>query len=215
MRLPLWILAAATLAACESQPELMNEIDPEPDTRRILLTFDELPPMPEYPEPHGGRLATVSAGDRDIRGEWRMNAGICREIGLVEMYAGPSGLRTALVLRLPEGDAIGTYPVVAADADFPTAPAALIAVQVYDEPDAFGFQAYSGELEITEFGDRLSGRFASTLREIRIDMLTHYAGTFEDIRIETLAADYCAEVGDSTFGLSSEDQPDTTTQSDR
>ena len=126
----------------------------------------------------------------------------------MEIYAGPPGLGTALLVRMPEGDPLGTYPVVAADADFPAAPVALIAVQAFQSPDAFGFQAYAGELELSAFGDRVSGRFTSTLREISIDMLTHYVGVFEGLSIEPLPADYCQSVQDFTL------VPDSATVSD-
>jgi len=203
-----WLPFAALALACGGQPELLNEIEREPDTRRTLLTVEELPPLPSYPSERRGRLVTQSAGDYDIHGAWEGRAGLCEEIGIMEIYAGLPGLGTALLLRLPDGDPLGTYPVVAADIDFPDAPAALIAVQVYQDPDAFGFQAFAGELELSAFGDRVSGRFTSTLREIGVDMFTHYVGVFEGISVEPLLADYCQAVLDSNLA------PDSATVSD-
>lgn len=198
-----WLPIAALALACGGQPELLNDIQREPDTRRTLLTVEELPPMPSYPTPRRGRLVTQSAGDHDIHGAWEGHAGLCEEIGIMEIYAGPPGLGTALLLRMPEGNPLGIYPVVAADADFPDVPAALIAVQVFQDPEAFGFQAFTGQLELSEFGDKVSGRFASTLREISIDMLTHYVGVFDGIPVEPLSTDYCQVVRDSTLASES------------
>jgi hypothetical protein len=115
------------------------------------------------------------------------------------MYAGPPGFGTAVFLRMPEGDQIGDYPVVAAAEEFPEAPAALIAVQVFNEPDAFGFQAYHGSFELTELGEEASGHFACTLREISIDILAHFVGVFEDIPVRHLDAEYCQTLADSAF----------------
>jgi hypothetical protein len=192
------VLLAALFLACGEQPKLLNEIPRVSDTDSTRMTVEELPPMPPYPRARGGRLVTVSAGDYDIHGSWETTAGLCGDLGVLEMYAGPSGLGTALILQMPEDDVLGEYPVVAATAVFPSAPAALLAVQVFDEPEAFGFQAYDGQLELTEMGEVVSGRFAMTLREINMDVLTHYVGVFENIPIEPLTDEYCAMLRDST-----------------
>jgi hypothetical protein len=122
---------------------------------------------------------------------------------MLELYAGPPGFGTAVLVRMPHENRVGEYPVVAAATDFPDAPAALIAVQIFDEPDALGFQAYDGTLQLTEFGDEVSGRFTSTLREINVDILTHYLGVFENIPVTSLAEDYCQALQDSTLASDS------------
>ncbi len=166
--------------------------------------------MPSYPLARRGRLVTQSAGDYDIHGAWQTQAGLCEQIGIMEIYAGAAGFGTALLLRMSEGDPVGEYPVVAAAADFPAAPAALIAVQVFEDPEAFGFQAYDGVLELTKLGDEVSGRFRSTLREISIDVLTQYVGVFESIPVAPLAHDYCQALHDSTLASDSAAVADST-----
>jgi hypothetical protein len=121
----------------------------------------------------------------------------------MEIYAGSIGNGTALLIRLPEGDPVGDYPIVAAAREFPDPPVALVAVQVFDDPDAYGFQAYHGLLELTEVGEAVSGRFTSTLREIGIDLLTHYVGVFESIPVTPLPPEYCRVLQDSTFSSDS------------
>ncbi len=143
MRQVYWLVIAAIALACSDQPELTNDDEPESETRTVLLTIEELPPIPAHPSARSGQLVVLSAGDYDIHGAWEGRAGICEDLGIMEIYAGPSGLGTAMLLRIPEGNQLGRYPVVAAAADFPDAPAALIAVQVFDSPDAHGFQGYS------------------------------------------------------------------------
>ena len=203
-----WLPFAGLVLACSGQSEVPNEIDGDPDIRRLYMTVEELPPMPEYPVVRSGSFVAQSAGDYDIHGTWEGHAGLCADIGVMEIYTGQPGLGTALLLILPEGDPLGEYPIVAAEFDFPDAPAALIVVQVFAEPEAFGFQAFSGELELSAFGDRISGKFASTLREIRDDILTHYVGVFEGISVEPLATDYCQTLRDSSLVPDSAAVPD-------
>jgi hypothetical protein len=193
----------ALVVACNEQPELLNEIPRVPDTDRTRLTAAQLPPRPSYPRPRSGKLVTISAGDYDIHGSWSTHAGICDQQGVLEIYAGPQGLGTALMLRMQSEDRLGEYPVVPAAAQFPSAPVALIAVQIFDEPDGLGFQAYDGTLELTELGDEASGRFTSTLREINLDILTHYVGVFENLPVRPLAAEYCQVLQDSTLASDS------------
>jgi hypothetical protein len=200
------ITLLAVVLACGAGQEQQEQDTSEPKLGRTRLTVEELPPMPPYPPARRGRLVAQSAGDHDITGSWRTTAGLCDQEGTLEIYAGPQGFSTALLLYLPEEDRVGEYPVVAASAAPPDAPAALIAVQAFADPDAYGFQAYHGLLELTEFGEKVSGRFTSTLREISTDILTHYVGVFQGISLEPLPADYCrvledsAAVVDSTAG---------------
>ncbi len=191
------------LSACGGQGESEQEAPVDPVELTTPSEVDELPPRPDYPRSRRGHLVTATAGDYEIEGSWRTSAGFCEDIGVIEMYAGPDGNGVGLVMHIPESEPLGTYPVVAADVDFPEAPAALIAAQVFDDPDAYGFQAYTGEMELTEIGESVSGRFATTMREIRTDMLTHFVGVFDDIGLEALADDYCAVVRDSTIGVDS------------
>jgi len=194
---------SAFVTACSDQPESLDEPPRLRDTDTARLTAAQLPPRPSYPRARRGKLVTVSAGDHDIHGSWSTHAGICDQQGVLEMYAGPEGLGTALLLRMPSENRIGEYPMVPAAAEFPTAPAALIAVQIFDEPDALGFQAYDGMLELIELGDEVSGRFTSTLREINLDILTHYVGVFESIPVRPLSAEYCQVLQDSTLASDS------------
>ncbi len=205
-----WLPLAGLMMACGGQGAQSDDAGIDYDTVGTRLTVEQLPPMPPFPEARGGRLVTVTAGDYDLSGVWEIDAGFCGEIGVLEIYAGPSGLRTAILLHVTEGDSLGTYPVVAAALDFPDAPASLIAVQVFENPEAFGFQAFSGELELSDFGARVSGRFNVTLREIGMDLFTRFVGVFEDIMIDQLSPDYCRVLRDSTVAPDSASVADST-----
>jgi len=214
MRVAPWIALAGLALACGGESSSDdNRIDY--DTVGTLLTVEQLPPMPSYPEASSGRLVTVSAGDYDLNGEWEVSAGLCEELGILEIYAGPQGLGTALLLRMPEDDPLGVYPVVAAEVNLPAAPAGLIAVQAFAEPNAYGFQAYIGQLELTAFGERVSGRFTSTLREIGLDLFTHYVGVFEDVSIDALSDDYCGVMRDYTLVSDAATATDSASTQDR
>lgn len=193
----------ALALACGEENAQEGDAPPEPNAVAARLTVEELPPMPSYPTARQGRLVTLSAGDYDIHGTWRTQAGLCDQPGIMEIYAGPTGNGTALLIRLPEGDPVGEYPIVAAAREFPDPPVALLAVQVFDDPDAFGFQAYHGLLELTEIGEDVSGRFTATLREIGTDVLAHYVGVFESIPVTPLPPEYCKILRDSTFSSDS------------
>jgi len=159
-----WLPLAALAVACAGQPEASDESQRTPDPEMRMSTVEELPPRPPYPNARRGLLVTRSAGDYDLEGVWQASAGVCEETGIMEIYAGPAGFGIALLLRMPDGDPVGRYPVIAAAVDLPDPPAALIAVQAFLEQDAYGFQAYDGELELSEFGNRVGGRFTTTLR---------------------------------------------------
>ncbi len=205
-----WLPIAGLLMACGGQGAQPDDAGIDCDTVGTRLTVEQLPPMPPFPEARAGRLVTVTAGDYDLNGVWEVDAGFCAEIGVLEIYAGPSGLRTAILLHVTEGASLGTYPVVAAALDFPDAPASLIAVQVFENPEAFGFQAFSGELELSDFGARVSGRFNVTLREIGMDLFTHFVGVFEEIMVDPLSPDYCRVMRDSTVAPDSASVADST-----
>jgi hypothetical protein len=205
-----WLPLAGLMMACGGQGAQPDDAGFDYESVETRLTVEQLPPMPPFPEARAGRLVTVTAGDYDISGVWEVDAGFCAEIGVLEIYAGPSGLRTAILLHVTEGASLGTYPVVAAALDLPDAPAALIAVQVFEDPEAFGFQAFSGELELSDFGAEVSGRFNVTLREIGMDLFTHFAGVFEEIGVDPLSPDYCRVLRDSTVAPDSASVADST-----
>lgn len=191
-------LAPAVL--CCGQTEGTDDDPPAPAIAITSSDAEDLPPMPSIPDAERGHLVAVSAGDYPINGSWEAQAGRCSEIGILEMYAGPSGLGTGMLVRISPGDPVGTYPVHVPSFDLPDPPAVLVAVQAFNDPEAFGFQAYEGQLELTVLGETVSGRFETTLREISTDMLAHYVGIFEDVPVAPLLPEYCQRLRDSIVG---------------
>jgi hypothetical protein len=192
-------LTVVALVACSPSPTV--ESDPteerfqadEPGTTR--LTLEELPPMPGYPDAQDGKLVAISDdGAFSINKAWEAEAGFCDGGVLLEFYAVDDSSGTVIVLQHPDSDVIGEYAVALADSVNPEERAARIGVQVLEEGEASGLQAIVGSLEVTEAGDRISGRFTSTIRELNSGMLTRYVGVFSNVRLKVLSEDYCRQL---------------------
>jgi hypothetical protein len=185
------LLLTSAIAACGDEPAPEPEVTVEGEPGSTRRTLEQLPPMPGYPNSSDGYLVAVSDGDFVLDGRWRATAGLCADVRVVELYAEDTDGGTALVLHYPEGEPTGEFPIMLVDSATPDKRLALIGVQVFEERDAFGFQAFEGIVEIVSFDERLSGRFASTVRDIQTDILTRYVGVFAAIRVEDLGTDYC------------------------
>ena len=153
--------------------------------------------MPRHPRAPGGRLVAVSAGNRDLSGQAAARAGRCEEPSMVQIVAEDvnesSGESWAvlLLLQVPEEEKTGEYPVAIVESGFPEPPAAQIAVQVISSGRVEAFQGSTGSAEIYAFDDRISGRFAITVRNINNQDLIQIAGSFRAIEILELPAESC------------------------
>ncbi|UCD23834.1 MAG: hypothetical protein JSW51_12490 [Gemmatimonadota bacterium] len=185
-------LALMVIVACSPtvESDASDEVDQEDEPGTTRRTLEELPPMPGYPDARDGRLVVISDGDFAINRVWDAAAGYC-EKGMLELYAEDDSSGTVVVLHFPDSIPLGEYPIVLAGPLGAESREARIGVQVFDGREAFALQAFMGSLEITEFGDRVSGRFASTLREMDADVLTRYVGVFNDVRASVFPEDYC------------------------
>ena len=188
------VLMVALAAACGGEPELVRDTYQPSDSDRVLLTLAQLPSMPAYPGGRRGRLVVASAGDQEINGAFEAWAGLCETPRLLEIYATVPGTGTAILVHLPEGDPIGSYPVVPAQSGVHEIRTAQIGVQLFQEPEAYGFQALNGDFELTYLGEYASGRFAVTLQEIDHGILSRYVGVVEHAPVEVQPAEYCQKV---------------------
>ncbi len=195
-------VAAALLLACgeENVPEEEEEEIVVPD-RRSRLTLEQLPAMPEYPVAERGRLVAVSSGDFVMAGSWPARAGICEPAGPLELYTDDLSQGTAVVLHFVEHRVKGTYPVLSPDSAMGQGRVAHVGVQLYRDRQAFGFRAIEGQLEVSDFGDQLSGRFATTIRETQHEILTHYVGVFTEIPVARLTVEYCLSLRADTLAV--------------
>jgi len=192
------VVVVAFFLACGDEPVPADEEIVIPD-RRNRLTLEQLPVMPEYPVAEQGRLVAVSAGDFTMDGSWPAHAGVCQPAGPLELYTDDLRQGTAVVLHFVEHRLEGSYPVLPPDSAVGQERVAHIGVQLFQERQAFGFLAIEGHLEVSDFGDHLSGRFATTILETQNEILTRYVGVFTEIPVEPLTIEYCLSLRSDTL----------------
>lgn len=155
------------------------------------VTLDSVP-MPDYPDPRRGWLVANSAGPYPLRGEWPARAATCDDPPVLEVLAEQPGFGTLILLQLPAPDSRMTrYPIVVVDSGAPEPPAAQIGVQRFEGRNSYAFQGLAGEVELYGLADRVSGRYAVTLREIQTDNEAKYVGVFEGIPLQALPPEQC------------------------
>ncbi len=192
-------LAAIFLLACGTG-------DRAPQADSTAVAFDEdvvdttpvpaLPPMPDHPDQEAGRLAVTAVGSLELSQSWPARAGRCANPRMVLVVADEPGSGASIVLELPaEGDLTGEYPVRLADSTGTvTAPASQLGVQIFAAGTADAYQGSAGAVDVDELTDeRLSGRFAVTLRHLTSNRLAQMAGTFHRVNVEALPMDWCAQ----------------------
>jgi hypothetical protein len=177
-----------------------------PDGEMVEVPVDSLAPdtavvLPEYPRDQRGRLAAVNTGAFELGGSWEARAGLCSDPDMLQLIATESGMGTLILLQLPDtGSRLGSYPVTFVDSGFPFPPAAQIAVQVQEDDGVKAFQADSGAVELTEWGDRVSGRLRAVLREINWQDRAGYAAAFRGVAVTALGPERCRTAGDVAAG---------------
>jgi len=193
VRIALGVLAGAAVLAvvsCGGKPE-RQVANQEVLASEEPVTVDTVA-MPEYPEGRRGYLVARSAGGYLLDGAWPAQAAICEDPPVLQVLAQQPGFGTLILLQLPPAaERLTEYPIAIVDSGMPVPPASQIGVQVFQDRNSYAFQGLSGGIELYGFGDRVSGRFAVTLREIQTDNEAKYAGVFEEIPIEPLAEEMC------------------------
>lgn len=179
---------------------------PEPDGEIVEMPIDSLAPdtavvLPEYPTGQRGRLVAINTGEFALGGVWEVRGGLCSEPAMLQLMATESGMGTLILLRLPDsGSRLGSYPVTFADSGLPPPPAAQIVVQRHEDDGVKAFQADSGVVEVTEWGDRVSGRLRAVLREINWKDRVGYAAAFRGITVTPLEPERCRAAENDVMG---------------
>jgi hypothetical protein len=91
--------------------------------------------------------------------------------------------------------------VAATEHGLPPAPGSRIGVQRLRE-GVWQFRATEGGVEVSDFSDQVSARFALTLREVVSEATVKFAGTFEVKPLVPLPEAYCtmaAQYADSVL----------------
>lgn len=152
------------------------------------------PPMPDFPQPRGGRLTTATSGDfeYELTGSWNAWAGRCPASPLVQLIAQGTGFGTAVLIATPDsGNAAGAYEVTAGSSGRPEPFQARVGVQEYPERQSFVFNAVDGEVVIERLNSRLSGRLAVRLQERTLLDTVPFAAVFHDIEMRALEDEWC------------------------
>lgn len=151
--------------------------------------------MPEAPPAARGELSMRSNGTVALDGEWEARAGRCAEPPMMQILVQQQLDGVILLLALPSnGTVVGHYPVTLVEEGPPEGPAAQAAVQRIIEGRPYGWQARDGEVEIVAFdNDRVSGRYALTVRNINTNEPSRIAGSFLGVPTITLAREQCVD----------------------
>ena len=67
------------------------------------------------------------------------------------------------------------------------------------------YEAYAGSLELSEFDEMVSGRFAVTMRDFQSDVAIKYAGVFHELPLAPFPDAYCREYREGPTPLDSND----------
>jgi hypothetical protein len=202
-------LTAGLLAACGGEAE---EQQAAPESADFLDEDAPVPPleMPDYPVQQRGRLVGRAAGPYEIDGAWEARAGICEDPPMLQVVAQEPGTGTLVLLQLPpEGERVTSYPVALIETGFPEAPASQIGVQLFVGRNSYAFQAMEGDVEVYAFGERVSGRYAVSLREIGSGDTALYAGVFHAVPIEPIPEEQCLAAKEAAQQAAPAAEPDT------
>lgn len=193
-RLFLAVMVVGALLACGEVPEERGETSPPVSEEDSVATPDTLV-MPAIPEARHGYLVARGAGAYALDGAWEAWTGTCDDPPMLEVIGRQEGLGVLVLLQLPPaGERVANYPVTLVESGAPTPPASQIAVQLLEGSTGRAFQGMDGSVDVTRYDDRVSARFAVTLREIATDDEQKYAGIFEGVPLEPLPQEQCAEI---------------------
>ena len=151
--------------------------------------------MPDFPAQQRGRMVAASVGapgGEEMDGSWEAGAAMCEDPPMMQVMAGEPGIGTLVLLQLPPAnERVGRYPIVIVESGAPEPPAAQIGVQLFRGPASYAYQAMDGEVEVYGYGDRLSARFAATMREIQSNDTVMYAGVVHGVTLQPLPVEQC------------------------
>jgi hypothetical protein len=181
------------------------------DSAAIAEADTSLPPMPDVPRRRSGSLVLVAVGALDTTLTWPYKGGRCARPPMLFMLPSELGQSGASVLlELPAGDFAVDYPIRLADsAGIPEPPAAMVALQFFQEQTADAYQATDGVVTLSHLDEtRASGTFQVTVRHIVTNRLARVAGAFHEVEVEALPPDYCATAQAAQDSLEKSLDPD-------
>lgn len=191
------IVVVAAMVGCGRGDRV--QYDPEVVIDSVQPLPAESLSMPAYPDMERGRLDALSTGFFDITGSWTARAEVCDDPPILVVQAMSSGARSfgvIVLFHLPSEGRFGTYRIVTVDSTHPSGAAALIGVQDHRQRLGHTFEAYAGSAELSAFDERVSGRFAVTMRDFQSDVHVKYAGVFHELPVDRFPDAFCREYGE-------------------
>jgi len=185
------LLAAILAAACGGSGDQPPNADTT-GTDSVTPVVSEFA-MPEAPAATRGRLAVRSAGPVGLDGDWSVRAGWCAVPPMLQVLLEVPNNGLILLLALPAtGSRVATYPVTTVSEGIPEGPASQAGVQRIIEGRPYAWQAEDGQVELYAWDDdRVSGRFALTMRNIATSERSMMAGSFLGVQALELGLDQC------------------------
>ena len=148
--------------------------------------------MPDAPSASRGRIALRSAGAVGLDGQWSARAGWCADPAMLQVLVEEQDDSMILLLALPDGDRVTNYPVTAVADGIPEGPVSRAGVQRIVEGRPYAWQAEHGAVDLYAWDDdRVSGRFALTMRNIATNERSLVAGSFLGVQTMELGPEQC------------------------
>ena len=185
------MLLALLAAACGGSDQGMDDAD-STATDSVMPAAIDLT-MPEAPSASRGRIALRTAGELELTGEWPARAGWCAAPPMLQVLLEQQYDGAIILLALPAtGSRVTTYPVTTSTEGIPEGPAAQAAVQRIVDSRPYAWQAETGDVDLYAWdGNRVSGRFTITMRNIATNERSMMAGSFLGVEAFELGADQC------------------------
>jgi len=144
--------------------------------------------------PRRGELSLFGVGSQDFRGRFRAAASLCEDLRFLELTVRTDSLDTIMVFHLPESEeaVAGPYVVSSPMEDYFKVGSVRVGLQLLRGRTGWVFRGIAGSVELTDWGSRISGTFAATMKEAATEQITKIRGQFESVRVLTADEDECA-----------------------
>jgi len=144
--------------------------------------------------PRRDELSLFGVGSHDFRGRFRAAASLCEDLRFLELMVRTDSLDTIMLFHIPESEesVAGPYVVSPPAADSFMVGSVRVGFQLLRGRTGWVFRGIVGSVELTEWGPRISGIFAVTMREVATGQITKISGQFKSVRILKADEDECA-----------------------
>jgi hypothetical protein len=165
----------------------------------------------EVEVPRRDELSFFGVGGRDFRGRFRATANLCEDLRFLELTVRTDSLDTIMLFHLPESEesAAGPYVVSSPMEEYFVVGSVRVGLQLIRGRTGWVSRGIGGSVELTEWGPRMSGTFAVTMREAATEQIMKIRGQFKSVRIFPADEAECAVAASAFVNPdSAADKPD-------